>query len=904
MALRRRNPKGGRRFANGRESQHERRNHHGLGRAAVASCRPRRPHPFFGSLLHPVSAPTPRVTPMLRQYFEMKNRVPDAILLYRMGDFYEMFFDDAKEAAPLLGIALTRRHRDSDIEAPMCGVPHQSVEHHVAKLVAAGRKVAICDQMEEARGGKGIVRRDITRVVTPGTVLDAESLAPGAPSYLAALLPAEPDWGVAFLDLSTGRFHAGTVKASRVPDALALFRPREVLLPDGAEAGASSVALSRRPKTWWEAALERGTAPGNFAAPARAAAAAALAYAHEMRPGGLEHIGTPSPLAFGSRMGLDAPAVATLELFESADGSKERSLLALIDRTRTPLGARALRETLAHPSLDPVELEARWDAVEELVRDTGASESLQAALAQVGDLERRFARVAVATAGPRDVAALGAGLKAVPAVLAAAAGLKSGRLRTLCESVPATADCVARIEATVADEPPVLASAGGAIREGADADLDALRALRRDAQGALLAIEAEERRRSGIASLKVRFNRVFGYSLEVGNAHRDRVPADWIRRQSLANAERYVTPALKDLEEKILGAEDRITEIEGRLYAQLLSELARAGDRVTRAAAAMGELDLYAGLGEVARAGRWVRPRLSPVPRLRIAGGRHPLVERLRREEVFVPNDTDLSTERRIQLVTGPNMGGKSTYLRQVATLVLLAQAGSFVPAEEIELSVIDRIFTRVGAADYLSRGESTFMVEMLESAAILREATPRSLVILDEVGRGTSTFDGLSIAWALLEHLHDTPERAGFVLFATHYHELTEIALVRPAVVNTTMAVKEAGGRVVFLRKVIPGAADRSYGIHVAELAGLPLAVIARSREVLANLEKQELDVQGAPVLARTQGHSAGEGQFLLFSADEELALEKLRAVDLDQMTPIAALSLLSALQGRLKGK
>ncbi|HEY1433898.1 MAG TPA: DNA mismatch repair protein MutS, partial [Thermoanaerobaculia bacterium] len=464
--------------------------------------------------------------------------------------------------------------------------------------------------------------------------------------------------------------------------------------------------------------------------------------------------------------------------------------------------------------------------------------------------------------------------------------------------------CASRIEAVLADEPPVLASAGGMIRPGADAELDALRDLRRDAQGALLAIEAEERRRSGIASVKVRFNRVFGYSLEVGNAHKERVPEDWIRRQSLANAERYVTPALKELEEKILGAEDRITQIEGRLYGELLEELSRAGDRVTRAAAAMGELDLSASLAEVARTGRWVRPRLSAAPRLRIVAGRHPLVERLRREEPFVPNGTDLSADQRIQLVTGPNMGGKSTYLRQVATIVLLAQAGSFVPAEEAELSVVDRVFTRVGAADYLSRGESTFMVEMLESAAILREASPRSLVILDEVGRGTSTFDGLSIAWALLEYLHDTPERAGFVLFATHYHELTEIALVRPAVVNTTMAVKEIGGKVVFLRKVIPGAADRSYGIHVAELAGLPPAVIARSREVLANLEKQELDVQGAPVLARTQGQSAGAGQFLLFSADEELTLDKLRAVDVNQMTPIAALSLLAALQERLKGK
>ena len=826
---------------------------------------------------------------MLRQYFEMKSRVPDAILFYRMGDFYEMFFDDAKDAAPLLGIALTARHRDSDIEAPMCGVPHQAVDHHVAKLVAAGRKVAICDQVEDPRAAKGLVRRDITRVVTPGTVLDPESLVPSAPSYLAALHPGPEEWGVAFLDLSTGRFQAGAVPAARVEDALALFRPREILLPDGATAPAFPAALSKRGADWWKAAGEE-------------AGAAARAYAAEMRPGGIGHVGEPEPLSFDRRMGLDAAAIATLEIFESSDGSSARSLFSLLDRTRTPLGARALREALAHPSLDSVEIEARWDAVEELVRRPDETEALQNALDEVGDLERRFARVAVGTAGPREVAALGAGLRAAPRVAAATESLVAGRFRSLLEGLPDTSDCVARIEAVLAPEPPVLASAGGVIRDGADRELDELRTLRRDAQGALLAIEAEERKRSGISSVRVKYNRVFGYSLEVSNSHRDKVPADWIRKQSLANAERYITAPLKELEEKILGAEDRIAAIETRMYAALLSELGRAGARVQRTALAMGELDLFASMAEIARSGRWVRPRISARPRLCIAEGRHPIVERLRREEPFVPNDTDLDASRRIQVVTGPNMGGKSTYLRQVATIALLAQAGSFVPATKAELSLFDRIFTRVGAADHLSRGESTFMVEMLESAAILREATPRSLVILDEVGRGTSTFDGLSIAWALVEYLHDAPGKEAFVLFATHYHELTEISLVKPAVVNATMAVKEIAGKVVFLRKVVPGGADRSYGIHVAELAGLPSEVTARAREVLANLEKQELDVQGAPVLARHQGESAGSGQFLLFSAEEELVLEKLRSLDVNQMTPLSALSLLAALQSRVK--
>jgi DNA mismatch repair protein MutS len=843
---------------------------------------------------------------MLRQYFEMKSRAKDAILLYRMGDFYEMFFEDARDAAPVLGIALTSRHKDSDIEAPMCGVPHHSVEHHIAKLVAAGRKVAVCDQVEDPRTAKGLLRRDITRVVTPGTILDPESLVPGAPSYLAALEPGDAAWGVAFLDVSTGRFLAGEVPRQRLPDVVALFRPREILLPEGAELpGPISAPLSRRDEAWRGAARSEGGGWVSVSSGAgRAAAASALAYAREMRPGGLAHIGEPSPLSFDARMGLDASAVATLEIFESSDGSPDRSLFALLDRTRSPLGARALREALGRPSTDPVELESRWDAVEELVEKVPAAEAVAAALAGVGDLERRFGRIAVQTAGPRDVAAFADGLAAVPRVAAAAGVLRSGRFRSLLESLPATDDLVRRVAATLAPEPPALASAGGSIREGADADLDSLRALRRDAQSALLAVEAEERKRSGIANLKVRFNRVFGYSFEVSNTHRSKVPADWIRKQSLANAERYVTPALKDLEERILGAEEKIGEIERRLYVALLADLARAADRVAKAAAAMAAFDLLVSFADVARRGRWVRPALSSSPRLTIVDGRHPIVEALRREEPFVPNDCDLSPDRRILVVTGPNMGGKSTFLRQVATIVLLAQAGSFVPAKRAVLSLVDRIFTRVGAVDHLSRGESTFMVEMLEAAAIVREATPRSLVILDEVGRGTSTFDGLSIAWALVEYLHDAPGKEAFVLFATHYHELTEIALVRPAVVNATMAVKEIGGRVVFLRKVVPGAADRSYGIHVAELAGLPAVLTARAREILSNLEKQELDVKGAPVLARQSGESAGGGQFLLFTAQEELALEKLREVDIDQLTPLAALSLLASLQDRLKAK
>jgi DNA mismatch repair protein MutS len=845
---------------------------------------------------------------MLRQYFEMKSRFPDAILFYRMGDFYEMFFDDAREAAPLLGIALTARHRDSDIEAPMCGVPWHAADQHIARLVAAGRKVAVCDQVEDPRSARGLVKRDITRIVTPGTVLDPAALLPDAPCYLAALDPGDgvsSEWGIAFLDLSTGRFHAGRLPGPRLREAFALFRPREALAPEGRDLPFTpDVPLTRRPAEWFARArsVERFSDLATSDPGTVGAAAAARAYASEMRPRGLPHVLGPEPLRFDERMRLDPAAVATLELFESSTGDSRVSLCALLDRTRTPMGARALKEAISRPSLDPVELESRWDAVEELVARPEAREELQKSLAAIGDLERQFGRIAIGNAGPREVVAWAAGLAAVPVLAAAGRVFASARLRGLLDGIPDTSDLVREVEETLAPEPPVLASAGSVIRTGADAELDSLRELRRGAQTALLAIEAEERRRSVIATLRVRFNRDFGYSLQVGAAHRDRVPADWIRRQSLANAERFVTPALKELEEKILGAEERIGEIENRLYAALLGRLAAGAERVSRVSTAVAGIDLSAAFAEVARSGRWVRPTLAKGRRLSIVDGRHPLVEEFRREEPFVPNDCDLSADKRIVVLTGPNMGGKSTYLRQVATIVLLAQAGSFVPAAKADFSPVDRIFTRVGAADHLSRGESTFMVEMLEAAAIVRDATPASLVLLDEVGRGTSTFDGLSIAWALVEHLHDSPEKSGFVLFATHYHELTEIALVKPAVSNATMAVKEVAGRVVFLKKVVPGGADRSYGIQVAELAGLPPSVTERAREVLSNLEKQELDVQGAPVLARRAGESAGEGQLLLFSASEELVLEKLREADLDRVTPIAALGLLATLQDRLK--
>jgi len=855
-----------------------------------------------------------RVTPMLQQYFEAKALAGDALLLYRMGDFYELFFDDAKRASALLGLTLTSRHRDSDIEAPMCGMPHHAVEGYIAQLVAAGHRVAVCDQVEDAKKAKGLVRREITRIVTPGTVLEPESLPSSLPNYLAALCRRGRRAGVAFLDLSTGELRAGEVGEEELSDVMSAYPAREILLPEGETSGGfPGRATSRPAAAFVQAAAEKriaelfraasleafGFAPGDAGL---AACWAALEYARENRRGDALHISPPRPLAPDRHLRLDASTLAHLEIFESADARPGATLFSVLDECVTPMGSRALRETLARPLRSNPEIEARLDAVEEFVSRAELRGDLRERLRGAGDLARRVGRVALKAAGPRDVAGLGATLDRMPDLLEALRPLSSPLLSSLRDRFPETADLARKIATTLADEPPAVVSAGGAIRDGADAELAELRALRGNAQQALTRFEARERDRTGIANLRVRFNRVFGYSIEITRGQKEKTPSDYVRRQTLANAERYTTPELSELESKILGADERLLEIEARVFGELAAFLASEAMRLAELARVLGQIDLFAALAETAAARGYARPRIADRPGIRIVEGRHPVVERVRRDEPFVPNDVGLDADTRIVILTGPNMGGKSTYLRQTALIALLARAGAFVPAREAEIGPIDRIFTRVGASDHLARGESTFMVEMIEAANILRNATPESLVILDEVGRGTSTFDGLSLAWAIVEHLRDAPERRAFTLFATHYHEMTELAKTSEGVANFTMAVREWEGKVVFLRKVVPGGADRSYGIHVAELAGLPEAVIARAREVLANLEEQELDVRGLPKFARKEGEAPKDGQFLLFAGQEELVLEKLREVEIDQLTPVAALSLLASLQDRVR--
>ena len=895
-------------------------------------------------------APALHVTPMVRQYLEIKAQHPDAILLYRMGDFFEMFFDDALKAAPILEVQLTARHRGSDSEAPMCGIPHHALDGYLAKLLAAGLRVAICDQVEDPAKAKGLVRREVVRVVTPGTVSDPGLLDSKQENLLAAVAwkggrgDHHPEAGAgagAFLDVSTGDFFVRRwASAEEATDDLALLRPRETLLAgDGTPSpvrewaerdcpcvtplGGDRLLDPHRAAELLQRHLGAGTLRGfglEAGEPAVLAAAAALAYARETQRSELAHVRSLTVREAHDRLVLDAATLANLEVFRPASaaaaaaaaaaghasggpgGRRRATLLGVLDRTATPPGARTLREWLRRPLRDPQAAARRHEAVAELAAEHPRRERLRDRLARAGDPERLLARAVLGTLSPREAAALRDGLAEAPAILAEVAAAESPLLAELAavDPLPGLAGELARVLAPV---PAASFEEGGIIAAGVDPELDRYRSLTRDSKRHVLALEARERERTGIASLKVRYNRVFGYYLEVTRANQARVPADYIRRQTLANAERYVTPELKDLEEQILAAEERQAAIELEHFRRLTATIAGSAAGLQALAAALGTLDALAAFAEAAARHRYVRPRMLPAGApIEIREGRHPVVE-LALRDAFVPNDAELdSASSQIVLLTGPNMGGKSTYLRQVALIVLMAQAGSLVPAEAASLGVVDRIFTRVGASDDLARGESTFMVEMIETANILRHATEHSLVILDEVGRGTATFDGLSLAWAIVEYLHE--HRRPKTLFATHYHELTELAALLPRVVNRTMAVKEWDERIVFLRRVVPGSADKSYGLHVARLAGLPPAVIERAGEILANLEAQEYDLSGRPRLAR--GHppaAAAEdaAQLTLFAPPEQVVAALLREVDLDQLAPLAALNLLHSLKSRL---
>jgi DNA mismatch repair protein MutS len=879
-------------------------------------------------------------TPLMRQYAAIKKEHPNALLFFRLGDFYELFFDDAVLASKELKITLTSRNKEKGIAVPMCGVPYHAADGYITKLIRRGFKVAICEQVEDPRVAKKLVRREVTRVVTPGTAADS-SLGSEENNFLAAVANVDNRAGFAALDLSTGEFRAtefvGEEASRKVQEELEQLRPKEILFGSSAplfEARSAGPRLSEpavsdvrvRPHStgagWAETPLEDWVFAPDHAIPlvenhfgvmslegfglagkpaAAAAAGAILYYVRSTQRGKLDHV---DRIGFYERQNclvLDTVTVRNLELIEPLFAGTDPSvtLVRSMDATVTPMGKRLLRAWVLRPSVDLTEIQGRLDALEVQVRDIVAREELRRALDGVLDLERLLSRVTLETANPRDVLALAASLGKIPAVRVALARLQADRLSKLRGAVDELVDLRGHIEATIIPEPPLSLSDGGVIQNGVEKELDDLRDLSRNSKQYLAQIEERERQRTGIGSLKVKFNSIFGYYIEISKANLHLAPTDYERKQTLVNAERFTTPELKEYESKILDAQEKIVEIERRLFAELRGKISAEAKRIRQTALALAEVDVLGGLAHLAALRNYCRPKFDQSGDLEIVEGRHPVIEQ---QEIgggdrFVPNDVYLNAgTHNILVLTGPNMGGKSTYLRQTALAVILAQMGSFVPARSARLSVVDRVFTRIGASDNLARGRSTFMVEMTETAAILHTATARSLILLDEVGRGTATYDGLAIAWAAIEYLHARVRAK--TLFATHYFELTELAEQLSGVKNYHVSVKETGGGIVFLRKVEPGAADRSYGIEVAKLAGLPHEVTERAREVLAEHESAERQTSEH----LTPGAEAPRAaQLTIFTALSQPVVEKLREVDLNRLTPLEALNLLAELKKEL---
>jgi DNA mismatch repair protein MutS len=869
-------------------------------------------------------------TPAMQQYHRMKAQHPDALLFFRMGDFYELFFDDAVVAARALDIALTSRSKDRDgAPIPMCGVPHHAVNIYLGRLVKQGFRVALCEQMEDPRAAKGVVKREVVRVVTPGTTLDVAALDAGENSFVLAVAPADDALGAAWLDATTGEFFVaewpGAARWERLRDEIGATRPRELLLPAGLELP-SWLADPAQP----EGAIPRATLESSAFDPrggrrdllghfqvltleavgceslprAVGAAAAALRYVRDTQMRDLVHITSLRTRHADDALVIDALTRRNLELVESlADGSRRGTLLDVLDLTGTAMGSRRLRDWILRPLVQVEPIQDRLDAVEELAFRTLERGRVRDALAAVQDLDRILGRVTLGSASPRDLVALARSLRTLPEAAAALVETQAPLLRREVKDLDPPLDVAADVEATLVDEPPAALKDGGLVRDGVDGELDELRGLSRGGRGTIAAIEQRERERTGIASLKVRFNRVFGYYIEVSRPNLPLVPADYIRKQTVAGAERFITPELKEHEEKVLRADERILEREAEIFEALRARVAAAARRIQQTSSAAATIDVLATLAEAACRHGYVKPRVGRFDGLSYREGRHPVMERVLAEP-FVPNDLALGEgTARLFVLTGPNMGGKSTFLRQTALVALMAQMGSFVPAREAKVGLVDRIFTRVGATDHILRGQSTFMVEMQETAHILRHATGRSLILLDEIGRGTATFDGLSIAWAVAEHLAAAGDGAPRTLFATHYHELTDLAADLTGVGNLHVSAREWKDGVVFLRKIEAGGSDRSFGLQVARLAGLPAAVVARAQEILRNLERTEFDREGRPRLAHG-GDPAAPGaprQLALFSGADEAVLDEVRRLDVDRLTPLQALALLAELKKRL---
>jgi DNA mismatch repair protein MutS len=874
---------------------------------------------------------------MMQQYLDAKNACGDALLLFRMGDFYELFYEDARTAARVLGLTLTSRDKGEN-PIPMAGFPYHQLESYLAKLIANGQRAAVCEQVEDPKLAKGLVKRELTRVVSPGTLTDDALLDPRESNYLAAVaLPVHKNngdsaAGIAWAELSTGRFFAATVPITRLGDELARISPSECLFPEENASSApvpcppfslpSRTMLTRRPA--WSFGLDTALASlqkhfqlasldgfgfTDSDSPALRAAGAVLDYLCETQKASLAHIDRLTPYRGGELLEIDEASRRSLEITRTIrTGDREGSLLSVIDKTVTPMGARLLADWISNPLTNIAAIQARQTAVSELAADDALREALREQLRGVYDLERLLSRVATGRASPRDLSFVCRTLSALPKLKAKVAARKSALLCDLEQNLDLCPEIQARLESALLEDCPLVAKDGGIIRGGYNGDLDRLRDLAAGGKEWIARYQAEQAKATGIANLKVAYNKVFGYYIEITNSQKDKTPPTYIRKQTTVNAERYITPELKEYEEQVVTADERAKELEYELFLALRTFVEREARRLQATAAVLAQLDVLASLAELARQRSYVCPTIVDVPVLKILDGRHPVLDIREAQGTFVPNDSILGNndgrgagdDGLVALITGPNMAGKSTYIRQVALITLLAQIGSHVPAREATIGIADRIFARVGASDELARGQSTFMVEMTETARILNTATPRSLVILDEIGRGTSTYDGISLAWAIVEHLHDAVGCR--TLFATHYHELTDLAQSLHNVRNLNVAVKEWEDHVVFLHRIVPGAADKSYGIHVARLAGVPREVNERAKQILARLEEEHVGENGRSKLTLKGKRSrTGDLQLTLFAAPEHPVVDELRQLNLDSLTPLEALQQLARLQSQV---
>jgi DNA mismatch repair protein MutS len=866
-----------------------------------------------------------KLSPAMEQYMRFKRQHADAILFFRMGDFYEMFFDDAREAARLLGLTLTsRNHGKSSGDIPLAGVPHHAMEGYVARLVGMGRKVAICEQVEDPKKAKGIVKRDVVEVVSPGTALSDSMLDGERNNYTASLCVVGELVGLAWVDLSTGDFAIDEIPHADLADELERTAPAELLVAENFPEPAMAQLMRILPKAAhtriddWH--FERDTAlrvllaqfnvrslKGFDCAELDAgvrAAGAALAYLQDNQRAAVTHIHRLRRRRRDDCLLLDATAQRNLDLLVNQhDGGRDGTLLSVVDRTRTVMGARLLRQWLTAPLRAPVAIGERLDAVACLVSDRASRSRIREQLEHVGDVERMMARICCRRASPRDLAGLASSLEVLPELAAATGGLSAELLQRLisAEQLPLARDLVALVRSALVDEPPASLADGGVIRDGFHAPLDELRQISSGGREWIARMQTQERERSGISNLKIGYNHVFGYYIEISKSHLKNVPDNYTRKQTLANAERFITPELKEQESRVLEADDRISQLESELFIDLRDRAAAWSEQVQLAALAVAQLDILACFAEVAETADYVRPVVDETTQIDINGGRHPVVEGQLQQGRFVPNDVRLDCDgEQILLVTGPNMAGKSTIIRQVGLIVVLAQMGCFVPARSARIGSVDRVFTRVGASDNLVRGESTFMVEMNEASTILNNAGPRSLILMDELGRGTSTYDGLSIAWSIVEYLHDNGVTRPRTMFATHYHELTELESRMPRVHNVNVMVREEGDGVVFLHRLAYGPCDRSYGIHVAQMAGMPGPVVRRAREILARLEGGQLRPApggGDGIVADSQMDLFGASP----SAEMQGIVEQLRTLDVEQTTPLSALGLLAQWQEAL---